>query len=422
MKLIVASGITDIGDYKYNKYVDNVNRLINLQIEESFAYFYDHLEDWRCLGEEEYLKIVFEDFFVDRLGVEECKKKIRAVYDYISSPAYFNYIEPVYDYILYKVIYNMIEDFEKYDEELVTEWFIKIENDCEHVNNRYAQMIHLYKAIEDFYNESIRLIKDQELEKEIEVIHYLASLGISDMDVLFEDSDFEPDFLDYVVNRYIQTGGNSEGIDSLFGMDLNKYTNCMHTVTLDLFNKCQAGNKKNDIEEGLREDIYKALVFIQRNADKKNENAITDILRDHLGMIYEVKDQSRIGISMNGKDAGEVDLSIWKKGFPIALIESIKLVSVSKKNLISHIGKLMNNYNPFGCEELYLLVYYVGKSFNSFWDMMIEEIIDYVGKKYEKVDATKDIMNPKYINSEAASIKISIENKTVYLYVMGIKT
>lgn len=45
-----------------------------------------------------------------------------------------------------------------------------------------------------------------------------------------------------------------------------------------------------------------------------------------------------------------------------------------------------------------------------------------IGKKYEKVDATKDIMNPKYINSEAASIKISIENKTVYLYVMGIKT
>ncbi len=59
-----------------------------------------------CLGEEEYLKIVFEDFFVDRLGVEECKKKIRAVYDYISSPAYFNYIEPVYDYILYKVRSN----------------------------------------------------------------------------------------------------------------------------------------------------------------------------------------------------------------------------------------------------------------------------------------------------------------------------
>ena len=137
-----------------------------------------------------------------------------------------------FTYTLY--LYCQVEDFEDYDEELVTEWFIKIENDCEHVNNRYAQMIHIYEA--------------------------------------------------------------------------------------------------------------------------------------------------------------------------------------------SYIGKLMNNYNPFGCEELYLLVYYVGKSFNSFWDMMIEEIIDYVGKKYEKVDATKDIMNSKYINSGAASIKISIENKTVYLYVMGIKT
>lgn len=353
--MIFVSGINELIDYKYNEYIDNSNRLINLQIEESFIYFYDHLEEWHCQGEEDYLRIVFEDFFVDRFGTEECKKKIRAVYDYICSPAYFNYIEPIYAYILYKVINNMIKDFKECDGKLFTEWFIKRANDNEQVNNRYEQMTFLYKAIEDYYNVSIRNIQDRELKEEIENIHYLVSLGISEMDVLFEDLDFEPDFLDYVISDYIQDGGNQEGIDHYWGMNLNEYTDCMRAATLEMFNKCQSGNEQNN-----------------------NENANTDILRNPDNKEDKLLDIDRIRFANNGV---KVKYSI----FVSSTYEDLKDERIALMTVL-----LEKDFIPVGMEQFHAVP-------ASQWDVikrMIDDCDYYlliIGGRYGSIDADTDL-------------------------------
>ncbi len=69
-------------------------------------------------------------------------------------------------------------------------------------------------------------------------------------------------------------------------------------------------------------NIYKALLSVQENClyRDKNEDIITDRIRDRLKMIYNVSDQSRCGFSTIGKDAGEVDLKISDNGWRLAYI------------------------------------------------------------------------------------------------------
>ena len=86
-----------------------------------------------------------------------------------------------------------------------------------------------------------------------------------------------------------------------------------------------------------------------------------------LGESYEIKDQTRQGDSVSGKDAGEVDLQICKSGMPLVMIEGIKLKSLDKNNLDIHIKKVMTNYDPNGCPYAVLLIYCTADIFNDFY-------------------------------------------------------
>ena len=80
------------------------------------------------------------------------------------------------------------------------------------------------------------------------------------------------------------------------------------------------------------------------------ENSINDYFRDMLFAkdYNEVKDQTRHGISVSGKDAAEVDILLTKKGKEIAIFEGLKLDSINKSYIATHIDKAIINYNALG--------------------------------------------------------------------------
>lgn len=102
--------------------------------------------------------------------------------------------------------------------------------------------------------------------------------------------------------------------------------------------------------------------------ENSNENSINDYFRDMLFAkgYKEVKDQTRHGISANGKDAAEVDILLTKDGKEIAIYEGLKLDSVSQTYIATHIDKAIVNYNALGTATF--IVSYVNiANFESFW-------------------------------------------------------
>ena len=102
--------------------------------------------------------------------------------------------------------------------------------------------------------------------------------------------------------------------------------------------------------------------------ENSNENSINDYFRDMLFAkgYKEVKDQTRHGISANGKDAAEVDILLTKDGKEIAIYEGLKLDSVNQTYIATHIDKAIVNYNALGTATF--IVSYVNiANFQSFW-------------------------------------------------------
>lgn len=101
---------------------------------------------------------------------------------------------------------------------------------------------------------------------------------------------------------------------------------------------------------------------------RSSENSINDYFRDMLsGMGYnEVKDQTRHGISVSCKDAGEVDLLLTKNNKEIAIFEGLKLNSVNTEYIDAHINKSIINYNALGTAT-FIIAYVSIVDFEGFW-------------------------------------------------------
>lgn len=108
---------------------------------------------------------------------------------------------------------------------------------------------------------------------------------------------------------------------------------------------------------------------------ESSENSINDFFRDGFSLIGydEVKDQSRHGMSTNGKDAGEVDLLISKEGKEVAIFEGLKLNSANTTYIDSHINKAIINYNALGTPT-FIVAYVLSDSYDKFWTKYVEHI------------------------------------------------
>ena len=123
-------------------------------------------------------------------------------------------------------------------------------------------------------------------------------------------------------------------------------------------------------------DVLKDLINVCETACNNNtynynrsENEINDYFRDMLGAkgYNQVLDQTRHGISMNGKDAGEVDILLKKNDKEVAIIEGLKLECVNQSYIKDHIDKAVVNYNSLGTAT-FIIAYVGAANFQNFWD------------------------------------------------------
>lgn len=129
-------------------------------------------------------------------------------------------------------------------------------------------------------------------------------------------------------------------------------------------------------------DLIKIGERVCSNATYRNdssENSINDYFRDTLSLMgyTEVKDQTRHGVSISGKDAGEVDILIAKDGKEIAIFEGLKLDSVNTAYIDLHIDKAIKNYNALGTAT-FIVSYVSARNFESFWERYTAHIQNYV--------------------------------------------
>lgn len=132
---------------------------------------------------------------------------------------------------------------------------------------------------------------------------------------------------------------------------LNATLLCASNVLQDLFSVCESACNNRTYNYG------------------RSENEINDYFRDMLGAkgYSQVLDQTRHGISMNGNDAGEVDILLKKDDKEAAIIEGLKLDCVNQNYIKNHIDKAVVNYNALGTATF--IVAYVGVAdFQSFWN------------------------------------------------------
>lgn len=100
-----------------------------------------------------------------------------------------------------------------------------------------------------------------------------------------------------------------------------------------------------------------------------SENSMNDFFRDSLSLMgyTEVKDQTRHGVSLSGKDAAEVDILIAKEGKEVAIFEGLKLDSINSAYIADHIDKTLINYNVLGTAT-FIVAYVSIEDFGSFWN------------------------------------------------------
>ncbi|MBD5508069.1 MAG: hypothetical protein HDR05_08490 [Lachnospiraceae bacterium] len=132
------------------------------------------------------------------------------------------------------------------------------------------------------------------------------------------------------------------------------------------------------INEVLRE-VLSACVKLQANSlyYGATEDQRNDYIRDILDTAgYDVKDQTRRGLSPNGKAAGEVDILIKEKDFPVTLIEALNLNSLNTAYLDKHIDKIYD-YDTAGNKFNIILLYVTVADFASFCEKYFQHIERY---------------------------------------------
>ncbi|WP_139832880.1 hypothetical protein [Pseudomonas sp. R45(2017)] len=163
---------------------------------------------------------------------------------------------------------------------------------------------------------------------------------------------------------------------STFIQEINRQRIQLYNLQNLTSSKCAVSKKKPDYTE-LEEDLEWVLHRLGRRAKKDDsEDYNNDYLRDMLSSKdYEIKDQTREGKSMSGSGAGELDLVVEDDGYLFTLIEAMKLTSVDVGYIEKHYLKLLHNYNPLEVKRTFLVSYYSGSNFSSWWDKYKDYVV-----------------------------------------------
>jgi hypothetical protein len=124
----------------------------------------------------------------------------------------------------------------------------------------------------------------------------------------------------------------------------------------------QTGFEAEQDLKKLREDILTACMQLQGNKTfwGAKEDVCNTYLRDALrNMGHLVNDQTFQGAGGSGKSFGELDLEIRQKpNVPWTILEALRIKDGFKTtDWNRHLKKLLDNYNPSGLRQLFLLTY-----------------------------------------------------------------
>lgn len=125
---------------------------------------------------------------------------------------------------------------------------------------------------------------------------------------------------------------------------------------------------------------------LERKFQKKIEDIINDDLVDLLRTKgHNIADQTRSGISGNGKGAGEIDIMIRRSnGIPITIIECFRLESCGSKNVIvaEHLIKLLSKYDTQELPRKFIVVFGEAERFDNLW-INYSEYIKNLNKNFD---------------------------------------
>ena len=120
----------------------------------------------------------------------------------------------------------------------------------------------------------------------------------------------------------------------------------------------------------------------EQNEDSRSIQVRT-ILRNRN---FYVSDQTQYGNAPGGRNPGEIDLMVMKNTTdPLTIIEAMNLRSVDSSYIHDHLSKLLDDYNPNGLNELFLVAYVqkAKHNFQKFWASYLEYINGTDAKKFK---------------------------------------
>lgn len=331
----------------------NVTKYVNKNVECIIRVLLDLLEDNNDFTPEDFLP--YNNL---RINNAVWNEMVYDLYDIIRSDVIREYVKPKYEFLLY-VILQWWDDCTDDPNDL-------LENKLD--DNLAAKIKETYTS-EDGGNYILNAITD------FEEYYY----------ILFADHDFLPDSLERLIIIYIR---NPKRFTMLFpDVDLNEYQDLMPKDLREQFEELNRNPsepiktiKKEVCEATLLQDLIFCCEKLQANLTYKDspENHRNDYIRDLLDTMGYLgnRDQTRLGTSSGGKEAGEVDILVRKDNRPFSIIEALNLSSVNESYISLHIDKIYR-YDTLGYICNFIVSYVKATDFLAFWNRYVRFVQSY---------------------------------------------
>ena len=216
-----------------------------------------------------------------------------------------------------------------------------------------------------------------------EIVHEEYEYGYIIIGVSNSGEDYSFDGIDRQINmsKILETAIKQVQVDTTISYDTCPVNG--KNIYIIKVKTCARTLSGVDIDKSLMDEIMRELlsacVKLQANAIYygASEDQRNDYIRDILETAgYDVKDQTRRGLSPSGKAAGEVDILIKNKNFPVTIIEALNLTSLNTRYLDNHIDKIYG-YDTAGNAFNTILSYVNVSNFVGFCNKYVEHIKGY---------------------------------------------
>lgn len=260
--------------------------------------------------------------------------------------------------------------------------FNKLCSDFYAISNFAYKDNDLFKLVSNKMNERIK----KEVIEPVFKYNYKATL--SKIDVILSENDIDEHMISFL--QYLKGVLLSEDIKEinyhqkwfeenfpmLTEVDWNSFNSSLSqsNVSGAVYNLINAMERLTPVK--VLNDIISSCIKLQANSMYREctEDERNDYIRDLLSSKkYQLRDQTRQGLSQQGKASGEIDILILDNNMPYSLFEALNLNSLNTSYLNIHIDKIFK-YDTLGHICNFLVSYVTCKDFGMFWAKYIDHI------------------------------------------------